>query len=780
MSKPVLKRKKKVNQNPNPLFTRWLTEWRDEAAEKGRKTQYAFGKALRALKKYPMPLSTGKSCSILDSFGDKICKMLDKKLEDYIAENGPIIRDPITGVLTKENVSGSTSIDISDSDSESVPGLPISPGVQHRSPVRKKRKTPKRSPGEYVPVYRSGPYALILTLYRNHIKDNSRGFMHKEELTEAAQQLADKSFSRPDPGSYYTAWSSMSTLINKGFVSKERQPARYTITEKGCELAHRLETVDKHQGVSSPKTPPSGSDTAGYHFWTSTVSSPVSPCLPRMEDSDVTSNKTEVSAGSRVGQDRPPKCTPASCQEFLFWYIDDRGRKVSMKDSAAVLIDDDIGVGFLVKCNRAALEESGRRYREERSKLCSDGDVYVYLANENAEDTCTMMSPNTEQLSSSIGKGPMPISRTTVPSHPSSSNATSQSASSSGVASRESSVPSSSQLSSSQQSSVVSCSQSSSPVREDSSQRSEVTDPPDPLFIFQPGEFEVVLCVDNCETAGGGARSQKQLLLPELMRNGVNMDVRKLQVGDFLWVAREKLAPRVGQLKMPERREVVLDFVVERKRMDDLCSSMQDGRFREQKFRLKNCGLRKPIYLVEEHGSSDHLSIPQSTLFQATVNTQISDGFFVKHTKDIKESVAYLTIMTRYLQSIYSPKTLIAYEKDGLDRIRQPFCLAEATHQLMTFKEFNEKSVKNKESSINETFAKQLLQISGMSAEKALAITTIYKTPACLFDAYNVCALPADKEKLLAKVKYGKLERNIGPVLSKQVHQLYCSPGPLM
>ncbi|PIK34900.1 putative crossover junction endonuclease MUS81 [Apostichopus japonicus] len=236
--------------------------------------------------------------------------MLDKKLEDYIAENGPIIRDPITGVLTKGNVSGSTSIDISDSDSESVPSLPISPGTQHRSPVRKKRKTPKRSPGEYVPVYRSGPYALILTLYRNHIKDNSRGFMHKEELTEAAQQLADKSFSRPDPGSYYTAWSSMSTLINKGFVSKERQPARYTITEKGCELAHRLETVDKPQGVSSPKNSPSGSDTAGYHCWT--VSSPVSPCLPRMEDSDVTSNKTaevsadktEVSAGSKIGQER--------------------------------------------------------------------------------------------------------------------------------------------------------------------------------------------------------------------------------------------------------------------------------------------------------------------------------------------------------------------------------------------------------------------------------------------------------------------------------------------
>lgn len=41
------------------------------------------------------------------------------------------------------------------------------------------------------------------------------------------------------------------------------------------------------------------------------------------------------------------------------------------------------------------------------------------------------------------------------------------------------------------------------------------------------------------------------------------------------------------------------------------------------KFRLKNCGLRKPIYLVEEHGASDRHSIPQATLFQATVNTQV-------------------------------------------------------------------------------------------------------------------------------------------------------------
>ena len=40
---------------------------------------------------------------------------------------------------------------------------------------------------------------------------------------------------------------------------------------------------------------------------------------------------------------------------------------------------------------------------------------------------------------------------------------------------------------------------------------------------------------------------------------------------------------------MPVAREVVLDYVVERKRMDDLCGSIIDGRFREQKVYLLSC-----------------------------------------------------------------------------------------------------------------------------------------------------------------------------------------------
>ena len=45
MAAPVrLGRKRPLPVCPNPLFVRWLTEWRDEAASRGRRTQFVFQK----------------------------------------------------------------------------------------------------------------------------------------------------------------------------------------------------------------------------------------------------------------------------------------------------------------------------------------------------------------------------------------------------------------------------------------------------------------------------------------------------------------------------------------------------------------------------------------------------------------------------------------------------------------------------------------------------------------------------------------------------------------
>ncbi|XP_023222527.1 crossover junction endonuclease MUS81-like [Centruroides sculpturatus] len=78
------KRKKMVYECPNPLFAKWLKEWRDEAIEKGWKLQHTYSRALKSLEKYPLPLkSPWEAKCYLNYFGDKICKMLEDKLKEH-------------------------------------------------------------------------------------------------------------------------------------------------------------------------------------------------------------------------------------------------------------------------------------------------------------------------------------------------------------------------------------------------------------------------------------------------------------------------------------------------------------------------------------------------------------------------------------------------------------------------------------------------------------------------------------------------------------------------
>ncbi|XP_076971790.1 structure-specific endonuclease subunit MUS81 isoform X3 [Tamandua tetradactyla] len=294
-----------------------------------------------------------------------------------------------------------------------------------------------------------------------------------------------------------------------------------------------------------------------------------------------------------------------------------------------------------------------------------------------------------------------------------------------------------------------------------------------PLLELGPGEYSLLLCVDVGETTGAGHRPK---LLRELQRLRVPHTVRRLHVGDFVWVAQETRprdpAARPGEL--------VLDHIVERKRLDDLCSSIIDGRFREQKFRLKRCGLGHRVYLVEEHGSVQNLSLPESTLLQAVTNTQVIDGFFVKRTADIKESAAYLALLTRGLQRLYQGHTLRSRPwgtpgnpESGAGPSPNPLC------SLLTFSDFNAGAIKNKAQSVREVFARQLMQVRGVSGEKAAALVDRYSTPARLLAAYDACATPKEQESLLSTIKCGRLQRNLGPALSRTLAQLYCSCGPL-
>lgn len=82
-----MKRIKLRSEKPNPLFEQWLREWREEAASRNSDLQHSFSKALASLRRYPLPLKSGKDCIILQHFGKKLCSMLDKRFEEYKAEN---------------------------------------------------------------------------------------------------------------------------------------------------------------------------------------------------------------------------------------------------------------------------------------------------------------------------------------------------------------------------------------------------------------------------------------------------------------------------------------------------------------------------------------------------------------------------------------------------------------------------------------------------------------------------------------------------------------------
>ncbi|KAF7655447.1 hypothetical protein LDENG_00055940 [Lucifuga dentata] len=470
----------------------------------------------------------------------------------------------------------------------------------------------KKKKRVYLPQKRSGGYAVLLSLYRQSKIPGNKGYMFKLELQAEAQHLCDKSFTVPDLGSKYTAWTSVRTLIHKNLVVKTHNPARYSLTEEGFSLAERLESVEK---------------------W-----SDGGPEEDRNGERDVEEEKESCRVVNLTGGD----------------------------------------------------EEDEEEEEEDR------------------------------------------IQPTARPSH---------------VAQPSSSQPTSRKTNGG--------------------------------FLL-PGTYDILLCVDFIETTGG-SRHRKQELVKELQRNGVKFDIRKLNAGDFLWVAREKVTPVPGQLKAPTGRELVLDYVIERKRMDDLCGSIIDGRFREQKFRLKRCGLRRPIYLVEECGAAaSHLSLPEATLQQAIVNTQVVDGFFVKRVQDVRESAAYLTVMTRQLTKLYQNRMLICrsreLEGDGGSNEEESGI---PSSSLMSFAEFNQGAVKNKCQTVREVFARQLMQISGLSRDKAAAILQRYSTPHSLLMAYERCSSEAEKEKLLSSIRYGKLQRNLGPALSRTVYQLYCSAGPL-
>lgn len=93
--------------------------------------------------------------------------------------------------------------------------------------------------------------------------------------------------------------------------------------------------------------------------------------------------------------------------------------------------------------------------------------------------------------------------------------------------------------------------------------------------------------------------------------------------------------------------------------------------------------------------------------------------------------------------------------------------------KLMTFKYFHENSMKMKNFTVRDLFLRQLIQLKGLSIDKAMAIIEQYPTPRHLINQYQQCRDKCEAENLLSSIQFGTLRKSIGAIISKIIHEFY-------
>ncbi|CAM0880933.1 unnamed protein product [Alopecurus aequalis] len=219
--------------------------------------------------------------------------------------------------------------------------------------------------------------------------------------------------------------------------------------------------------------------------------------------------------------------------------------------------------------------------------------------------------------------------------------------------------------------------------------------------------YEVVLVLDDRETFGFRG---KRVVGNIHSKFHVPVEIKRLPVGDGIWIARHRRS----------HTEYVLDFIVERKGVTDLVSSIRDSRYKDQKLRLKKCGLRKLIYLVE--GDPNHLNASES-IKTACLTTEILEGFDVQRTKDYSDTEKTYGHLTLSIINYYSTNFSTS---------------ANTSRVCLTYDEFVKKCSDPKKLTVSDIFALQLMQVPQVTEETALAVTELYPTLFSLAWAYSM------------------------------------------
>lgn len=276
---------------PNPIFEYWLRGLHEEAKEKKSKLEPMLKDALDSILRFPLPLESGTQCAVLKGFDKNLCRFLDIRLEAYYSSrNGSEVK--VLSQRSKGSVKLSTSKEFRNGFNAH------NPLMQSLRKFEANQRTTE--PKNYIPKFRSGSYAILITLLEHY----NHPPLEKQQLIDLAQRHCEESFSKPKPGSFYTAWSSMQTLIRKGFVLRARfEKTHYILSGTGLGLAVGLQ--EEYQDR------PTINDMIFNGASTSTFNNPMryldnlTPCGSTNSSQDETPVLSQISSSDSVFIDMP-------------------------------------------------------------------------------------------------------------------------------------------------------------------------------------------------------------------------------------------------------------------------------------------------------------------------------------------------------------------------------------------------------------------------------------------------------------------------------------------
>ncbi|KAI7867963.1 hypothetical protein BDF14DRAFT_1685011, partial [Spinellus fusiger] len=253
---------------------------------------------------------------------------------------------------------------------------------------------------------------------------------------------------------------------------------------------------------------------------------------------------------------------------------------------------------------------------------------------------------------------------------------------------------------------------------------------------FPPTTYDIVLVLDSREIK---MRSNRDYIQERLVEKGVRVITRALDLGDVIWIAQKCGTESPGE-------GLFLDIVLERKRLDDLVSSIKDGRFKEQKRRLGQAGARKVMYVVEEHNKEEAARFGIQAIHAAMSGTQIMDGFYLKRTQSLDDTIDYLVCVTALVRKMYKGMTLYRIPEHLVSRnnylalktrLGQQQKEKANAYYVISYPLYNQLNSKHGTATLKDLYLRMLRVLRGVSGEKATAFAQIYPTPHSLLSAFD-------------------------------------------